>query len=265
MSDILNKDARNTSGLTLRATIELNRGQLEAAINDLRQALNDQPRATNLMLMLATAYERSGSIDLAAKEFAEAMRASNFDPAVSLNYTAFLQRRGRMLDAEDVLTDLAARWPQNVSVLSALAQIKMARQEYISAQQIAERIKQIGNDQALGDELLGSALAGRGKYDEGIAALQSAYASEPNAIQPMSALANAYVRAGKPDQAIAFLQSVIKANPSNARAYELLGDVQLAMKSPEQARQSFMTAIEKQPKQDAGYLALANFYIAAKQ
>ena len=34
----------------------------------------------DLMLLLATAYERSGSIDLADKEFADAMKASNFNP-----------------------------------------------------------------------------------------------------------------------------------------------------------------------------------------
>ncbi len=261
VSDILSKDARNVGGLTLRASIEMNRDQLPAAVNDLREALNDQPRSSKLMLMLATAYERSGSIDLAAKEFAEAMRASNFDPTVSLNYASFLQRRGRMLDAEDLLTDLAGRWPTNVPVLSALAEIKMARQEYISAQEIAEKIKQIGNNRALGNELLGSALVGREKYDEGIAALQSAYSAEPGATQPMSVLVDSYVRAKKPDQAVAFLQSVIKANPSNAQAYELLGSVQLSMKLPDQARQSFMSAIEKQPKQDVGYVALANFYV----
>jgi tetratricopeptide (TPR) repeat protein len=262
VSDILKKDARNANGLTLRAAIEMNHGQLEAAINDLRQALNDKPRATNLMLMLATAYERSGSIDLAAKEFADAMRASNLDPAVSLNYVAFLQRRGRMLDAEDVLTDLAGRWPENVQILSALAQIKMARQEWISAEEVAEKIKSISKNHTLADELLGVALAGGEKYNESIVALQRAYQSEPDATQPLYALVMTYLRAQKPDQAIALLQSVIKANPSNAQAYILLGRVQLFIKKPDQARQSLMTAIEKQPKEDIGYVALADFYIA---
>ena len=261
VADVLNKDGRNTAGLAIRAGIRIERGELEGAISDLRQALNDQPRAANLMLLLATAYERDGSIDLAEKEFADAMRASDYNPTVSLNYATFLQRRGSMALAEDVLTDLATRWPKNGNVLSALAQVRLARQEWEGAQQVAEAIKALGADQSVGNELLGAALAGRNKLDESIGAFQNAYAEAPASAQPMSALVAAYMRAGKTDQAVTFLQSVLKANPSNAEAYVLLGSVQLANKTPDQARQSFMTAIDKEPTSFIGYNALASFYL----
>ena len=261
VSDILNKDARNIAGLKLRASIETDEGKFELAIADLRQALNDQPRATDLMLMLAVAYERSGSIDLAEKEFADAMRVSNFEPTVSLNYVAFLQRRGSIGHAEDVLTDLANRWPKNVQVLSALAQVRLARQEWVGAQEAADAIKQIGTNPTMADEFLGAALAGRNKYDESIVALKDAYTSDPNAVQPMYALVRAYLRAEKMDSAIAFLQSVLKASPSNAEAYALLGSVQLVRKLPDQAKQSFMSAIALAPTNPIGYRALADFYL----
>jgi tetratricopeptide (TPR) repeat protein len=264
VADILKADARNISGLKLRAAMRIDGGQLEGAIADLRQALNDQPRATDLMVMLAIAYERNGSIDLADKEFADAVRVSNLNPQVTLNYTAFLQRRGNLSHAEDVLIDLAGRWPQNVGVLSALAQVRLARQEWASAQEVAEVIKRIGTNPVLGDELLGAALAGRNKNEESIVALQNAYQAQPNATQPMNALVRAYLRAQKPDQAIGFLQSVLKASPSNAEAYVLLGSVQLTMKSPEEAQKSFMAAIAKQPANAVGYRALADYYIAQK-
>ena len=264
VSDILNKDSRNVSGLRLRAAIHLDRGQFEGAISDLRQALNDQPRSSALMLMLAVAYERSGAVDLAEKEFANAMKASNYDPAVSLNYTAFLRRRGSAVHAEDVLTDLASRWPENTNVLSALADIKLARREYADAQKVAETIKRIGANAGLADELLGRALEGEKKYDESIAAFQAAYASAPTATRPMADLVRNYLIAGKADQANTFLQSVLKASPSNAEANVLLGTVQLAKNAPDQARQSFMTAIEKDAKNPAGYLALYQLYVQQK-
>jgi tetratricopeptide (TPR) repeat protein len=264
VADILKADARNISGLKLRAAMRIDGGQLEGAIADLRQALNDQPRASDLMVMLAIAYERSGSIDLADKQFADAVRVSNFNPQVTLNYTAFLQRRGNLAHAEDVLTDVAGRWPENVEVLSALAQVRLARQEWAGAEEVAQIIKRIGSNPVLGDELLGAALAGRNKNDESILALQNAYQAQPNATQPMYALVRVYLRAQKPDQAIGFLQSVLKANPSNAEAYVLLGSVQLTMKSPDEARKSFMAAVAKQPANVVGYRALADYYIAQK-
>jgi tetratricopeptide (TPR) repeat protein len=264
VSDVLNKDARNTAGLKLRAAIQLEQGKLEGAIADLREALNDQPRAADLMLMLATAYERNGSADLAGKEFADAMRASDFDPAVSLNYVAFLRRRGSISDAEDVLVDLAGRWPKNAEILSTLAQIKLARQEWGDAQQLAESLRNITANPTMADELLGEALAGQKKNDESIAAFHDAYAASPGSAQPMYALVSAYVHAEKSDQAVAFLQSVLKADPSNAEAYVLLGSVQLGNKQADQARQSFAMAIAKAPTNALGYEALSNFYVSQK-
>ena len=94
INDILGVDARNTNGLRLRASIRIDRGQIEDAIADLRTALNDQPRSPDLLMSLALAYERSGSIELADKAMSDAMKASNYAPAVGLNYVGFLRRRG---------------------------------------------------------------------------------------------------------------------------------------------------------------------------
>ena len=80
VNDVLATDQRNVDALKIRASIRIERGQMDAAISDLREALNDQPRAPDLMLLLASAYERSGAIDLADKEFADAMRAPSSIP-----------------------------------------------------------------------------------------------------------------------------------------------------------------------------------------
>jgi tetratricopeptide (TPR) repeat protein len=265
VDDILRKDERNTNGLRLRAIIRLQRGEVEPAILDLRQALNDQPRAPDLMLLLASAYERSGSIELAEKEFADAMRASNFDAAVSMNYVAFLQRRGSTARAEDVLTQLSTRWPQNVQVLSALAQIKLQRQDWAGAQELAETIARISKNPGIADEIRGAALAGQNKIDESIAALQQGYQALPSSPQSLTALVNGYLRAKQVDKAIALLQNVLKANSSNVEAYVLLGAIELANKQPGAALQNFNTAIAKDPKYVPAYQALANYYLSQKR
>ena len=72
----------------------MQQGQLDAAISDLRRGLDDQPRSSDLMVLLASAYERSGSIELAEKEYADATKTSAFNVPFTLNYGAFLRRRG---------------------------------------------------------------------------------------------------------------------------------------------------------------------------
>ena len=261
---ILREDSRNINGLKLRAKMRLDRGEIDAAVADVRQALNDQPRSTELMVLLAVAYERGGKIELAEKQFADATKASSFDPAIGLSYVGFLQRRGNSSRAEDVLTELANRQPNNVRLLAALASIRLARQNWAGAQEIAESIRRISNDNVLFDQIMAASFSGRSRYDESIELLQSAYAAAPNSIRPMVALVNTYVRADKADRAMAFLQSVLEKNPANAEAQVLLGSTQLIRNQPDQALQSFRKAIDQQPKSEVGYSALANYYARQK-
>jgi tetratricopeptide (TPR) repeat protein len=264
VSEILRKDDRNTNGLKLRAAIRMELGQLDAAIADARQALNDQPRSTQLSLLLATAYERSGSIELAEKQYADATKIASFDPAVGLYYVAFLRRRGDIARAEDILTEIAGRWPNNVPILAILADVRLERQNWFGAQEVADKIRRIDGDPRLADEILGVALSGRNKFDDSISILENTYAATSGAALPMVNLVNALVRAGKLDQAATFVQNVLQSSPDNARAYILLGSIQLAKNAPAEALKSLRTAIERQPKNTAGYEALANFHLREK-
>lgn len=265
LAKVLEKDQRNATALRLRATIQMDRGKFDGAIADLRQALNDHPRSADLMTLLAIAYERSGSMELADKQFADAARVSNFDATVGLNYVAFLRRRGSIARAEDILVELASRSPGNVPVLSTLAEVRLMRQNWVGAQEVADAIRKAGDQRGIADQVLGAALSGQKKYDESIAALQSAYASSPADVQPMFALVNTLVRAQKLDQAVTFLQSVLAKDPGNAEAHVLLGSTQLARNAPAEAMKSFKTAIERQPKKVVGYRALADLHLRQKQ
>ena len=264
VSQILGEDSRNANGLKLRAEIRLAHGQLDAAIVDLRAALNDYPRSTEMMLLLAAAYDRSGSIELAEKQYADATKVSNFNDAVGLNYVAFLRRRGSVDRAEVILTELARRSPNNIAVLSTLAQVRLARQNWIGAQEIADSIRRIGNDRGVADEVLAAALSGQKKYNESIDILEKAYAAAPGDVVRLVALVNELIRAQQFDKAETFLQTLLKSNPANADAYVMLGSIQLLKNAPDQALKSFRIAIEKQPKNVNGYRALADFYSREK-
>ena len=252
-------------GLKLRAQIRLERGQIDPAIADLRQAINDQPRDTDIMQLLATAYERSGSIELADKQYAEALRASDLGAGIGLAYVGFLQRRGDAARAADVLSDLAARWPSNVQVLSALASVKLSNRDWAGAEEIANALRRLGN-RTIPDQILSEALIGRNQLDQSIAVLQSAYSEAPGGKVPeMVALVQAYLRAQQTDKALVFLQGVLKENPANADALVLLGSTQLLSNAPVDAKNSFAMAIERQPKNAAGYQALASLYLQQDQ
>ena len=265
VSEILRKDSRNTDALKLRGSVRMARGQLDLAIADLQQSLKDQPRSTELILLLALAYERSGSMALAEKQYADAVRISNFDLAVGLNYVNFLLRRGSIDRAGQFLTELSKRSPKNLDILSALAQVELGRGNWASAQEVAESIRNTGTGRIIADQILGAALLGQHKYDESIAIFQSAVNEAPSAVQPMISLVQTLVRAQKTDKAIAFLKSALDTNPDNVEARILMGSIQLATGTRDQAMESFKLAIEKQPNNIVGYQALSDLYASEKK
>jgi cellulose synthase operon protein C len=263
-TDVLRDDPHNVSALKLRASVRLERAQPDAAIADLVDALNYQPRSTDLVLLLARAYERSGLIELADKQFADATRISDLDANIGLEYAAFLQRRGSIARAEDIIIGLDKRRPNNVHVLSALAQVRLARQNWRGAQEIAESIRRINNSGGVADQILGTALIGRNKYDEAITAFQNAFNAAPTAAQPMGSLVGALLKANRKDQAVTFLKSALTKNPDNADALVLLGSIQLSSGAPDLALKNFLAAAKAHPKDIVGYRALVDLYISQK-
>jgi Tfp pilus assembly protein PilF len=259
--EVLTADSRNIEGLRLRAAIRLNRQQFEDAIADLRQALNDQPRSAPLLANLALAYERSGAIDLADKAFLDATRASNFAPMYGLNYVAFLQRRNLPAQAENMLVQLAGRNPNNVDVLTALAKIKLERQDWVGAHQAADAIRSVGDRSGLAEQIHGAAFGGQNKVGDSLATLKDAYDANPNATQPMAALVTGYMRAKQPEKAQAFLEAALKANPQNGEALVLMGGLQLSKNDIAGAEKYFKSAIQAQPDNAVGYAALSELYV----
>ena len=265
ISETLRKDSRNANALKVRASVLIARGQFGLAITDLQQALSDQPRSTELILLLALSYERSGSMALAEKQYSDAVKISNFDSAVGLNYVSFLLRRGNIDRAEQFLAELSKRSPRNLDILSALAQVELGRGNWAGAKTVAESIRSTGADRNIADQVLGAALLGQQKYDESIAIFQSAVNASPSAVQPMVSLVQALMRAKETDKAVEFLKSTLEANPANAEARVLMGSIQLATGSRDSALENFKLAIEKQPKNALGYQALGNFYASEKK
>ncbi|MCG2632715.1 tetratricopeptide repeat protein [Bradyrhizobium sp. WYCCWR 13023] len=264
IADVLAKDKRNAGALRLRAALNIEKGNFDSAISDLRAALNDQPKSPDLLMLLAAAYERSGKPELADRQYADAMKSAGSNPAVVLRYVAFLQRRKDLGRAEEVLTDAVTRIPKNLQLLSSLAQLRIAEKNWSGAMAVADAAGGIEGGKVLSDEIRASALAGQNKVEESLKALEDAQAAAPNALQPLVALVSAYLKQGKSDKAVALLEDLKTKNPASSQVLVLLGQAQLAQKKQPEAEQSFKQAITQQPKDPGGYGALAELYASQK-
>jgi tetratricopeptide (TPR) repeat protein len=264
IAEVLQKDNRNTGALKLRAMIHLERGQFDPAISDLREALNNQPKATDLLLLMATAYQRSGKPELADRQLADAVKASEWAPAIVLQYASYLQGREDLAQAENVLVDAVGRNPRNVQVLTALAQLRLARKNWAGALAISDAVRATGANPGVADQIKAAANAGKDNLDPGIAALEAAHAASPDAAQPVVSLVAAYLRVGTADKAEALLRELLKKSPTNAQWLVLMGQTQAVEGKAAEAQASFKSAIAQNPKDDASYIAVSSYYIRQK-
>ena len=264
IAEILATDRRNTGALRLRASIKIDKGEIDGAIADLREALNDQPKSAELLMLLAVAYERGGKPELAERQYADAFKASGLNPAVTLRYVAFLQRRGDLSHAEDVLGEAAGRNPGNVQILSSLAQIRLSRKNWSGALAVADAVGKLGDKSGVADQICAAALAGEGKVDESVSAMENAHKAAPDQVGPVVALVSSYLKQGKPDKAMELLQEMNNKFPGNAQLLVLTGQALVAQNKDEEAEQSLKAAVAQQPKDPVGYNALYEFYVRKK-
>jgi tetratricopeptide (TPR) repeat protein len=264
VSEILQKDNHNTIGLRLRAAAKIEKGDLEGAISDLRLALNDQPKSVELLTLMGVAYERSGKNELANRQYADALKASNLSPDSAQRYVTFLQRQGDLGHAEDVLVEVVTRNPNSAAMWTALAQIRMARKNFPGAMAVADSLAKLGTNPGLADQIRASVFANQNKIDESVAALEKARAASPDAFPPVVGLVADYIKLGKPEKAEGLLQELLKKYPDNAELLILMGQTKLAQNKLDDAQKAYRAAIAKQPKDPNSYSALSDLFVRQK-
>jgi Tfp pilus assembly protein PilF len=260
--DVISEDAGNADALSVRASIRLMKGDPASAETDILAALNQAPDSAGLHGLLAEAYERDGSVSLAGEQYAKAMDLDHDSPRTGLAYAGFLQRYGQFDQATRALEAVRQKSPNDRAVLTQLAQLKLAAQDWTGAQQIADQLQKLdgSTSDSTVERINAAALTGLNKFDESISILQSALPSATDRPQVLSDLVVAYVKAGKVQAAEDYLKSVVAKNPADIQAQILLGSVYVTDSKPDLAEATFVAAAAND-KGVQGAVALAQYYM----
>ena len=257
LNEILEADKSNGPALTLRAGLALEAKNYDAAIIDLRTVTRDSPTAYNALVMLASAYENSGSPQLAEESYLKAFETSKFEPAYGIPYAQFLMRRKQPERAEKAFEDMLATHPNDALVIRTLAQAKIARGDYVGAQALADQAKKLNEKNPLADQIQGAISSGKNDTESALNSFKRAHEAAPNDAQPIVAIVRTYMRSGKTKEALAFIDSVLKDNPNNTEAQMIKGQIYLTSGNTQGAQQMFSSFIRANPNVPAGYQQLA--------
>jgi cellulose synthase operon protein C len=260
VDEILAKDPKDTGALTKRAGFKIDGGDIDSAVADLRLVVNDNPDFWPSRLLLASAYEQKGDLNLAESEFARAVEASKRAARPSQVYARFLIRHEKKDRALKALTDSLAVEPANEENLKLLAALRLDQQDWRGAEEAAKALAEISKEDSIVSSILGAAYSGLKDYAGAIDALSKEHEKRPLESRPLANLVQAYVDAGRIDDAETFLKETIAKNPPSYDARILLAQIERESGKSAEAVETLKGAIAADPLRSEAYEVMYGVY-----
>lgn len=252
VEEILKEDPSNVDALKLKGGWAIDDDQPGEAIMNLRAAQSQAPRDVQVMTLLARAFERDGSLDLAGEQLAKAVEASGGGAEEALRYARFLRQRGREVVAETVLTEARRVSPENTEVLIALAELLMNARKWPEVEEIAKALRQFDRPETnrVAEQLEAAVLMGRDQVTAGLNILNEQAISADGDIRSVFVAVTAQLRLGKVDVAESLLRDALAKAPDNPALRLLQANVDAALGRVEKAEASYRALIVENPEFD---------------
>lgn len=262
IEEILKADSGNPDALLKQAGLKIDEKDYDGAIADLRIVSANKPDLAAAKVLMASAFEGKGDIEFARSQLAEAVAASKNSPDTSRVFARFLMRHGDNARAEQVLLDSLSVNARDLENLKLLAALRLARQDWRGAEEIAKLIDEAGKDDEAANRILGVARTGLQDYAGAIEALGAANRKTPLAARPLATLVSAYVKEGRASEAEEMLKDMVSANPQNYPARILLAQVLNAEKRTDEVEETLKEALEADPSRPEAAEGLYRLYLS---
>ena len=259
VEEILLEDATNVTALKLRGQMLIDGDQAGDAIVDLRNALDQTPRDTSIILLLAAAHERNGSPELQGERLATAVDVSNSAPRESLLYADYLVRNDRRSAARSVLSDARNANPNNLDILAQSARLALEDNAIGTVRGIIADVEKLQDQQgapALLESLRTGLLLRQDRVDEGLALLQDRAGDAGEDANAVYAVVRTQLQAGKLDEARAYLDSLLEASPDDANLGMINAALFMAEGNSDASEAALRKIIADDPTSQAAYSQL---------
>lgn len=265
INEILSVDQQNTDALIKRAALQIEAEEYDQAIVNLRAALSNNPDSHEAMILMSAAFERQNNFSFAQAELAKAYDASKRAANVANQFARFLIRRDNKDRAEEVLVGSLAAHPGNVDNLQLLASIRLAKQDWRGAEEVAGLLEKAGDASALASNIKSAAYVGLQDFDSVIETLEARSETAPLETRPLAALVAAYIREKRTGDAEALLQRILEADADNYAARVLLGQVYAAAEQLDKFEATMVAATQSAPDRPEAYEVLYRSYLGANR
>lgn len=129
VEEVLTEDPDHVAALKMSAAWMIEADDTDGAIAALRSALDSSSEDSETLTLMADAYLRAGSSDLARDFLSLAVETSGNSPSETVRYAQLLISEERYLPAEDVLLPALRLAPNDVTLLQTAGQLYVAKED----------------------------------------------------------------------------------------------------------------------------------------
>lgn len=192
------------------ASVQIERGQSQQAIAELKAALKKAPKHTLTLKLLGDAHTGAGAHDEAAQYYTAALAADNRNADAAVRLGDLSLRTGNVAKAMEHLSTAIKADPNHPVACNNLAWLIADRRGNLDeALQLAERAVKNSLDYVDAHDTLGWVHYLRGEYTKAIPALQKAKALDGKRADIAAHLGLAYAKAGQNQKALAELKQAL--------------------------------------------------------
>jgi cellulose synthase operon protein C len=253
VEEVLADDATNVEALKLRAGWLIDQDRPDDAILNLRTALDQAPRDSQVMSLLAAAYLRSGSRELAGEMLSLAVEASSSAPEESLRYARFLLEDGRLGVAEPILIDALRLAPNNPEILIELGRVYLGQEDWARLEQVEATLRRLETDESVAsaEALLVARLQGQNRSDEAIAQLETLLQQQGAGAGAEIEIVRTHLRNGDVEAAEAFVDGMLAETPDDPLLRYLKASLLAATDRASEAEDIYVALLDETPTEES--------------
>jgi tetratricopeptide (TPR) repeat protein len=264
INEVLTVDTHHYEALLLKARINWSNNLNDEAIADLRNIVRDYPKSDEALVLLAQAYLKKSSPELAEESFRKALELNPGNFSAVMAVTATMIESKDLNRASEVLQKALSLQPNHPGFLKAFAQVKLLAKEWTEVTKIADLIATKPDGKGYAKYLTGKISQGQGDCKAAIAQYKEVLAISPRLVDALQEMAGCYKTLKQSGDMLAYLEEYIKTNPDIPYPVLLKSELLMAEQRMDDAVKILTAATDKWPQIPELYQAMAQAY-AQKQ
>lgn len=265
LKEVLEENPRASEALLLQGKIALARDDQKEAVQAFRSVLKDQPERADVYALLGQAYFFQGERTLARETLEKALLLNPQESGVIRTLAQLDAIEGRHKEARQRLESVIAKGSGDLETLQLLIAAQRRDQDWSAAEATLAKIRAATADPFIVGMAEGDLRQAEKKWGAAMTAFERAAVSRPEAPEPLFSLIRIELSQGKSEEAAGRLQKVIAARPEHPFAHGMLGEVWLTQGQFKEAEEAFKTANRIKPDWPNPWLGRANLKRAQKK